>query len=590
VACDIPWLRNHFGDSLYYFNQNDTPARITERLREILVEIQESPATAAERAQRAREIFETHFAADVLLQRAMEYFEAWRGPRTAPDRRAHPEVSVIVRCGGRSLSVLGRALSSLRDQTHGRVTAILVMWRDFGTAELQRFVTGGLVNLRVVKCLEGDRSATLTAGLQAIETPYFAILDDDDAWFPTHLERVFEVYRSSPSTRLVITGAIQETSTAFSIMGGGEERRRVHRFGFSAKASTAWEISGAFMPNAFVAETALLDWRLLTNPRMATAEDSHLVLGLAAKTPPRFNYSATAIQYESEDGSRFLQHPQRHEDELTLFTRRLCDLDQLIGPYETWRLLNTCLTRALNEPTAKSVNGRSIFTSPKIDYNTMRLDNMAKTPITLDSSRVTLCGQSHFLAKNHAGTAISILEVIPPEVPWAYGAVLDLQIRSPLTQDGLIVVTGEILKGVVAFTLFDEAEKEPLFRRVLAANRESFELHIPLIEHSCVGRLMIQVWEDAYGSQSIIDSVVIYWVTPNTDLTSLSVETMMETLSPLPLPTGIQELVTQVQAAGTEAQLRAALDRIASMESSKFWKLRRQWFRIRRMIGLGARE
>ena len=101
---------------------------------------------------------------------------------------------------------------------------------------------------------------------------------------------------------------------------------------------------------------------------------------------------------------------------------------------------------------------------------------------------------------------------------------------------------------------------------------------------------MIQVWEDAYGSQSIIDSVVIYWVTPNTDLTSLSVETMMETFSPLPLPTGIQELVTQVQAAGTEAQLRAALDRIASMESSKFWKLRRQWFRIRRMVGLGARE
>jgi phosphoglycerol transferase len=356
VACDTPWLRKHFGDSLYYFNQHDTPDHITERLREILFEIHEDPTTTADRAHRAREIFESQFSAEVLLHRAVQYFEAWKRPRTAPDRRTHPDVSVIIRCGGRSLSMLGRVLGNLRDQTYGRVTAILVMWRDFDPVELERFVTGGLVNLRVVKCLGGDRSATLTAGLQAIETAHFAILDDDDAWLPTHLERVFEVYRSSPSTRLVITGVLQETSTVFSIFGGGEERRRVYHFGFPTKASTAWEITSAFASNAFVAETALLDWRLLANPKMATAEDSHLVLGLAAKAPPRFNYAATAVAYQSEDGSGFLQHPQRYEDELTLFTRRLCELDQLIGPDETWHLLNTCFIRAQCTETSEYKN------------------------------------------------------------------------------------------------------------------------------------------------------------------------------------------------------------------------------------------
>jgi hypothetical protein len=354
MACDTPWLRKYFGDSLYYFNQHDIPNRITERLREILFEIQESPAAAAERAQRAREIFESQFSAEVLLHKAVEYFERWKRPRAAPDRQTHLQVSVIIRCGGRSLSVLGRALSSLKDQTYGRVTAILVMWRNFDPTELQRFVTGALVNLRLVTCTGGDRSATLTAGLQAIETSYFAILDDDDAWFPTHLERVFEVLGRSPSTRLVITGSVQEASTVFSILGGGEERRRVHRFGYPTKATTAWEISGAFKSNTFVAETALLDWRLRTNPEMATAEDSQLVLGLAAKAPPQFNYAATAIDYESKDGSRFLQHPQRHEDELTLFTRRLCDLDQLIGPDETWCLLNTCFIRVQARQVSKS--------------------------------------------------------------------------------------------------------------------------------------------------------------------------------------------------------------------------------------------
>jgi hypothetical protein len=369
VACDTPWLHKHFGDSLYYFNQHDTSDRIIERLREILFEIQENPEAAAERAQRAREIFESQFSAEVLLESAVQYFERWKRPRIAPDRQTHPEVSVIVRCGGRSLSVLGRALSSLRDQTYGRVTAILVMWREFDAVELKRFVTGGLVDLRIVKCSGGDRSATLSAGLQAIQTAYFAILDDDDAWFPTHLERVFEVHRSSPSTQLVITGAVQQIKTAFPIMGGGKERRRVHRFGYPTKATTAWEISNAFMPNAFVAETALLDLRLLANPEMATAEDSHLVVGLAAKTPPRFNYAATAIQYESEDGSQFLQHPQRLEDELSLFTRRICDVDQLTGPDKTWHLLNTCFIRLQDAEVSKSEH-RS---SPRVLRNATRI-------------------------------------------------------------------------------------------------------------------------------------------------------------------------------------------------------------------------
>jgi hypothetical protein len=35
---------------------------------------------------------------------------------------------------------------------------------------------------------------------------------------------------------------------------------------------------------------------------------------------------------------------------------------------------------------------------------------------------------------------------------------------------------------------------------------------------------------------------------------------------------------------------RQALARITSMESSKFWKLRRIWFRLKRWVGLGMNE
>ena len=48
---------------------------------------------------------------------------------------------------------------------------------------------------------------------------------------------------------------------------------------------------------------------------------------------------------------------------------------------------------------------------------------------------------------------------------------------------------------------------------------------------------------------------------------------------------------TDRQSLGTaQEEARQALARITSMESSKFWKLRRIWFRLKRCVGLGMNE
>ena len=45
------------------------------------------------------------------------------------------------------------------------------------------------------------------------------------------------------------------------------------------------------------------------------------------------------------------------------------------------------------------------------------------------------------------------------------------------------------------------------------------------------------------------------------------------------------------QSLGTaQEEARQALAKITSMESSKFWKLRRIWFRLKRCVGLGMNE
>jgi hypothetical protein len=514
VAGDTPWLRQHFGDALYYFDQRAPAARIAQRLRDILREIREDPGGAAARAGEARRIFEQRFSAEVLLENTIEYFETWKKARTCPDRRLHPSVSVLVRCGGRPLATVRRALQSLRDQTFGRVTAILVLWRDLDVSELQSMIGEALIDVRIVRCPGGGRSATLSAGLQAIDTAYFGIVDDDDEWFPTHLERVFETLRRHPEARIALSGTIREEPGPFPTSDGGIERRRLDRFGPFGQPTNIWDLLGAFAPNAFIGETALLDPRLTADPGMTTAEDSVLQLGLIGKSRPRFTYAATAVQYHSDDASRYLEDPERPEDELTLFTRRISELDALVGSDQTRYLLGTTLVRLLahkdslvRRPGAPGVSGS--------DADAASAPSAAADPgglVPLTAERVELSGRSRFFEETGRGRgpAAARVHVIPPDLPWNWGAAIDLRLRDRLGRDGVVLVRGRVDAGSMGFTLFDETERQPLFRRVLAA-AGAFELQVPLIAGSRVGKLVAHNWADGRPCAAVLESVSVRW-------------------------------------------------------------------------------
>ncbi|MCI0545827.1 MAG: glycosyltransferase family 2 protein, partial [Candidatus Rokubacteria bacterium] len=505
VACDTPWLRTHFGDSFYYFDQRAPASRIAERLSDIAREIRQDPPAAAARAREARRIFEQRFSAEVLLENAIAYFQTWRKARSAPDRRLHPAVSAIVRCGGRPLATVRRALQSLRDQTHGRVTAILVLWRDLDVSELQAMTGEALVDVRVVRCGGGGRSATLSAGLQAVDTAYFGIVDDDDCWFPTHLERIFETFRRDPEARLVLSGSIREDRDPFAIAGGGLERRRIDRFGPFGQSTNVWDVLGAFAPNAFIAETALLDPRLTADPRMATAEDSVLELGLIGKSRPRFSYAATAIQYHSDDASRFLEHPQRDEDELALFTRRIRELDAIAGPDATRYLLATRLVRLLAHKGSRIERGDSAPVSA---------GPTPGVPVPLTAERVELSGRSRLFEGPRGGRGSAPgprVDVNPAELPWNWGAAVDLGLRGLLGHDAVVIVRGRVEAGSLGITLFDDSERQPLFRRVLAADPGAFELRVPLIKGSRVGKLVAHNWAEGRPCRAVLESVSVLW-------------------------------------------------------------------------------
>jgi hypothetical protein len=65
--------------------------------------------------------------------------------------------------------------------------------------------------------------------------------------------------------------------------------------------------------------------------------------------------------------------------------------------------------------------------------------------------------------------------------------------------------------GSMGFTLFDDTERQPLFRRVLAADRGAFELQVPLIKGSRVGKLVAHNWADGRRCTAVLESVSVRW-------------------------------------------------------------------------------
>jgi hypothetical protein len=327
ICCDMPWIRRHYGDTVYYIDQGLSDEALVDAITQCVVDIYADPETAAGKARAARAIFERTFAAEILLANAVEYHERMSGRRHRTLARAkesyEPYVSVIIRCGGRPLPLVMEALQSVAHQTYGQFDVILVRYRELDLTQLLvEELPPNVRSVRVVDCRGGGRSATMWTGLCEVRGDYFAILDDDDWWFSDHIERLFQPFPRTPLRNFfAYAGSITEHAESRPIMGGGADRRQLFKFGIEP-GGEMFAVSSAFASNCFVASVDLLHEELLIDPDMSTAEDSYLILSLLAQTQPRFSYACTSVHTRGyTEQSDFSRHPRRFEDEMTLRTR-----------------------------------------------------------------------------------------------------------------------------------------------------------------------------------------------------------------------------------------------------------------------------
>ena len=93
ICCDMPWIRKYFGDSVYYIDQNLADKSLVRAILRCWDEIYDRPQAALDKARRAREIFERRFAAELLINNAVEYHERVSATRHAKLSQGKPPMN-----------------------------------------------------------------------------------------------------------------------------------------------------------------------------------------------------------------------------------------------------------------------------------------------------------------------------------------------------------------------------------------------------------------------------------------------------------------------------------------------------------------
>ncbi len=138
---------------------------------------------------------------DYSINRSGAFFENQR-PNTGSC------VSVIVRTCGRP-NVLREALVSLRNQTYQNFEVVVV---EDGPNLSEAFIRNEFSDLRLVYSATGKKVGRCQAGniaLAKASGTYINFLDDDDLFYPDHLETLIRAFQDHPEERIVYSLAFE---------------------------------------------------------------------------------------------------------------------------------------------------------------------------------------------------------------------------------------------------------------------------------------------------------------------------------------------------------------------------------------------
>lgn len=343
----LPALEKLFGDRLQYVDTQRAPQRVARDIADIVERHRADPAAFARGVTQTHEVFRKRASLDHLLHGLVEEIAARkalvRQRLVAVPAQAAPEVSIIIRCGSRPLAVLQRAVASVAAQTHPRVALILVRFAEI--EGWQPWIEGLRAGGRFTEVREvgapggGLRSAAMWAGLRAVRSEFFALLDDDDEWFADHLAHLVGLLQRDRGCAFAYAGAVRQeedgallnTHDRFKGELNAEIReRRELKFMDNFNLDRLLRFDNFILSHAWVARSHVLTPDVLDDPELEVGEDVYLYLLLATRHRFRFNGRVSVVwnwRSNAQDNSMLAVSQQRWARCAALLSERLAHLE-----------------------------------------------------------------------------------------------------------------------------------------------------------------------------------------------------------------------------------------------------------------------
>jgi phosphoglycerol transferase len=346
-----------FGDSLIYLDHSKSSDETATEIARVLENLRKHPEEFQRRIQASHSAFRASASLEVLWRKLIDDVGARKAARRAPyaAQRNDATVSVIIRCGSRPLAMVVRAVESVTRQSYRDIGIIFARFApidgfDDFVSELE--AGGRLSFVRVVEASgEGVRSAAMWAGLRSVETPYFALLDDDDELFETHFSDLVRILDRNPDIGLAYSGTIQcEEDDLDALEQIGDDHHLSYRIDIPLKhprfdgdaadriaerrvlcfddfdLDRMLKYENLVPSNTWLARRDVLTGPVLEDPGLEVAEDLYFLLLLLTRSMFAFSGTASAIsnwRSATMNNAMCFEPAQRWEQAFERIERRL---------------------------------------------------------------------------------------------------------------------------------------------------------------------------------------------------------------------------------------------------------------------------
>jgi len=317
ICEEHPFIREAFGDSVFYIDSKLSASEKSNQISRYVRWIKINPQEALEMSASAYKIFTEKYSLETLLLSVVPYHQKLikeKGFVTYESNQVSDKrVELIVRVGGRHVSFVKRCLDSIVHQGYNDIAVIMIKYQELeGLNELLTQYQDKISIKLIETEYSGFRSTQLAAGISAVSSEYFGILDDDDLIHSNHIFSLVSLLEKFNNVGVAYSGSIR-------VLEKYRDNKQAHTTEFIQEHSEIacfepfdinkiLNFDNFIVSNSFIARSCLIDENMKKDCNLKVAEDMFLILNLCRKTKFIFSYETTCEIYwrsSKKDNSSF---------------------------------------------------------------------------------------------------------------------------------------------------------------------------------------------------------------------------------------------------------------------------------------------